>query len=799
MRLLKKASINDILEKNITSNYKEIELYTSLADIGSLNEDGELEEKTKKIIIKVVNKLKEDKAIISAIHGPESLFKTLTDNQKNKSTNYLSVCETIKDENSNEILKIMIKISEEICCKQWDIKYKKENHTDIDSQNSSKYNMKKYEKILLILHSGCEIGCQNNEHNKEECKVIEDEKIEKFKEVIKSNYVTIAIENITPYIDYKNDSFDKGKNCGWEIVDKIEQNNNIVWNCFELAKQFDVKICIDICHIIATHYIINEEVNYSLAIDEYMKYIKDNSLESYIALFHISNYDITGKHGTQFGNSNNDNNLVEEIRTFCYEISEIPLVTLEVKDGEDYKKSCDNFDKLMLKLSERHTSGLFNELINEDKDLKQYFDDLYYVYTSKVKNIYEIRKRAIRIKKYIFSNTYIKKEKRQINIPFNFSKDSEVLDTNVFIMQAYIYYTRFCNLAIELLKYYKEDSIIENNNKANDFVLALKYFMFNDNVKQIEYTGIGFKFNVNWMPQRSKFYRFYDGIDESKFIVKNDKDIIEGIIESICNQVGQTGENRLFSVGKHFDICLFKYYQPPLKEDSWTVKVYEKHPINFIDYKGKRYSIPAFMQLLNEEDMCSKDITNFSFDISKFNKSLGDAMSKTKDASSLFSMFRYYINTISPIEKTGCITDGEIVFLKLEDETDKFIFNKYSSLVLFKSYLKMISNKENIKKISNEEIEEIEIRIDEWIENRAKDKKLWLKDYNSYIELSEVIKNKSELGQIKKLLNSIEIDKYNSKEVIRKLESYESKAKAIKALFWEIEENDLQRGEKIYG
>lgn len=756
MRLLKKASIQDILKEgreNVTVHYKEIELYTSWEDINNLD-DNKIE--------CLVNKLNKNNAIISAIHCPESLVLTSSDEDSERSTNYLSICEAIKYEDSREKLKELIKFAEVIYCKQWGINTRKNNEGETII---SEKDINKYDKLLLIIHSGCEIGCQKNNENKMvKCKFPKQGEAEDFQNIIKNKCVKIVIENITPYLDSNDITFIKGQNCGWSISDKDQ------WNCFKLAKRLGVGVCVDICHILATHNIINGDVDYSIALDEYLKYIKDNKLESLISLFHLANYDPKGAHGVQFNDTDVDNKLLEQIRTFCFEIAPTALTTLEVADGQDYEKACRNFDRLMLKLSERHTSGLFGLILNSNnnKDLKQYFDDLYYAYTSDGKDIFELRERAMRIKKYILSNTYITQEGAQINHPFNLSKDSDIFDTAIFRMQAYIYYTRFCNLGMFLANYYNMDSIIDEKNIAEDFALSLKYFMFNDNIKQIEYTGVAFRFNVDWLPQKDTFFRFYDGITENKFVKKSNAVPLPYIIENIRQHV--QGDCCLFSCGRNFGMCLFKYWKPLTIKNNWTVRIYDKEPINFIDYNNQRYSIPAFMQLIGDEEIDFNEVSNFSFDMSRFHNGRGDEKSVEKNASSLFSLFRYYTNKITPLELTGSIADGEVVFLELSNENClEFALSEYSSVVLFKAYLKHLSSKEY-------NIEEIAKKLDSWIVN--------CQEIPIVFSLNH---NESDLEKVKTLLSKISVKESNTKHELLKHSVYDKISEPINNLFWEIE------------
>ncbi|AVP65969.1 hypothetical protein C3B64_17655 [Clostridium botulinum] len=793
MRFLKKASIEDILGMNresVTIHYKEIELFTTQKDINAFIDSND------DLVDNIVSKLHENNAIISAVHCPESRFKTSNDDNDSISTNYLSVCEVINDEASKDLLVKTIKFSNKIHEKQWKIKgLKKVEEIDSEGDNEEPEisdSQVKYEKMQLIIHSGCERGCRNIAG---ESNIICQRPTEELKEIFKDERVQIVVENITPYVD-NNNKIEKGQNCGWS--EKPED-----WNAFKIAKELQLKVCVDICHIFASHNIITSDNNYLNAIDKYFNYIKTNKYGYLISLFHLSNYNENGLHGTQFQNNYLDNKLLEKIKEYCFETAPNALITLEVADGNDYERACRNFDRLMLKWSELHTNGLLGDLIKDEynKEIKQYFDDLYCIYATDGLDIFDLRIRANRIKRFVLRNTLINGEKSKIYAPFNFSKDSDRVDTALFKIQAYIYYTRFCNLAMFLSNYYDENSIIDENNRPEDFALALKYFMFNDDVQQIEYTGLAFKFNVDWLPRRDTVFRFNDGIEQNWFKDKIDSlkkhsslnHPISYIIETIRNHV--QGDCCLFSCGRNFGNCLFKYCKPLTNQSDWTVRVYSNEPINFIQHLGRVYSIQAFMQKAKCDYNVLWEIDNFSFDMSRFSKGRGNAAtSKVKNeenASSLFSLFRYYTGSettdgnISSAEKTASISDGEVVFLSLPNRYAQYSFNNYQIIVLMRAYL-------DIQKLRTEEdrdINKIMCDMNEMLNRIAKSA---TDDPN----ITEIIKALNTTEEIINLLKCVSKNEKNSRENLLKLKSYDSTSDKLKELFDNI---DLKVGGRYDG
>lgn len=670
MKLLKKASFQDIIRKeSILQKYKEIELYTTWADI-------EIEQADDLIL-----NLKKNKAIIRAIHCPSSLYKTSSDNDT--STNYMSICEVIKCAKSKEKYEKLLKFAERINQNQWTNSQVQNEESEIEIKN---------DKIILILHAGCELGCVESNGIKNKCTVI-DNITDDIKKIFQNESVQIVIENVTPYID-SNNRIAKGENCGWNNEDK--------WNVFSIAKKIKVNVCIDICHIFASHNIINGNTDYINALSKYKKYIEENKYTDLIGLFHISNYDKNGVHGAQFQDNDFDTRVVDSIREFCSEIAPSVYATLEVAEGNNFDKGNYNFERLMLKLSEKHKSGLFGELLNEEcnNDLKKFFDNLYQTYSREIINVFDIKQLAMEIKKFIISNTYIDLGTSNGVTPFGVTKDSDKINTSMFRMQAYIFYTRWCNLGKFLSEYYDATSIIPEKNRASDFGLALKYYMFNDEVKQVEFTGVAFHFNVNWLPRKETFFRFYDGINSSRIPhvkVKPLNHIINIIREHI-----QGTNCSLYSCGKNFGVCLFKYWQPlGGSQGAWTVRVYKDNPINFIKYNDRIYSIQAFMQSVENEEIDISAINDFSFDMSVFNNGRGEVSGSKKDASSLYSLFRFYNNVGGIAENVGSISDGEIVFLNLSNHTQQYVLDNYNSLILFKAYLERKSKNLNLITIEN--------------------------------------------------------------------------------------------------
>lgn len=509
MRFLKKASYQDLLgytkreeeddDNSLTSNYLEYELYLEEDDIKRLW-CSSLEEKEE--LHSLINKLKKNKAVISAVHCHDSYFKTSSD------PNSMSLDEIMYDEKTMLEFFEIVKFADFINSKQYE---------------------KKSPPIIVIIHSGNNIGC-GCEHellipdNKDNC--IENF-INKFNEIKTDTDIIVTIENITPY--YNSECGFPPNDCNFSVkghtadsqkellmfvkilnsklAEKNKSDNNDV-NLDDCANPADkgkkykrFGICVDFCHVLASKFLsdTNQEISEEFSVNAINEYFENSDFkENDIDLFHISNYDYKkGNHGFSF-NMSDDIKVVETIRKYCNLYSNA-LATFEVSDGEDYEKSKRNFDEMMLFFSNKHVFGKLSELLSDEsnKDLKQFFDDLYSVYSCNYDNHFEILKKIWAIKKFIIKNTNRDSDEYTM---FGFGNEiTENQSVALLRMRAYVFYARFCNLGEFLAQnYYTKESFLDKH-VAEDFGLSMKYFMFNDISNICVYTGI--KYNLN--PQSS--------------------------------------------------------------------------------------------------------------------------------------------------------------------------------------------------------------------------------------------------------------------------------------------------------
>lgn len=723
MFFLKKSSIADIKKSlksedifysgiNILEHYKEYEIFLTKKSLEDFfNQDGIDKNK----IENLNDKLNRYKASIKAVHCPDSKF--LTSSDKTYSTNYLSLDEVCNDEDSLKLLKKTILFAEAF------------------SENNN--------PIVVILHAGSINGCNDESSN---IPTICNDSLENLaKELKKLNIeksVKIAIENVTPYVDI-NGKIPTGKNIGWgesyfkyfEYIDTLKS----------LSKKFENNIlfgvCIDFCHLIADFKIINNECNVAEKCCEYIKSFMQKLSENNadIMLFHVSMFGEDGSHGRLFQYNNDyDNKLLETIRSKCTEYPNIPI-TLEMADGIDIDKACLNFDRMMYIFSAMHMSGDFGRMLEcseserfkesekfkEYKEFKDFFENLFLLYTVPWSNMNMIQKLIFNIKQYIMKNSPVNENNDSSAVGglasvFGFTYDENKENTALLRLKAYIVYTRFCNLGKYLATVYgKADFLFD---RKNDFMLSMKYFMFcDDEIKQCVYTGVGYTFNMDFLPKRiENVYRFYDNIDENtikpfKIEKSKDKHYFSQIVEGIRNQINGKNETfKLLSCGKNFFPCLMKYYQEP-KNNHFTLRIYKEMKVNYVEVNEKKLSVPAFLHEYCYINKKFPEELNFVIDVSVFRNGRGNAESSS-DCRTLAGFIKNLTNNEIIYENVGSVVDGEIVATKLPKKYNQYTLGIYEALGLVQVCKELNENNKKdvpIKSIEIIDNEEKSVTVDD--------------------------------------------------------------------------------------
>lgn len=765
MRFLKKASYRDIIgereEKHfhyyddISSKYKEFELFLTNEDLYELLNDNN-NEKSK--FFKLIDRLKKNDAVISAIHCPESIIKTCNEKDEELSENYLSLCEILHYDECKKIFKDLLILANKICMKQY------ENIKQF-GDNVDEY----YKNIIVVIHEGCEKGCINKDTENKFCRTWNENElinlgIELLKDLKLESTIKIALENITPFYSLNDNRIVKGQNCGWkpenqkskkeffEIINKNLKDNKKYNNL-----QFGA--CIDFCHIMVTDKIMGNGENKSKAIEDYFENI---DYKDYIFLFHVSNYDGNLSHGQLFSfESSEDKKSVETIRRLCNNYAKDAPITFEMADGIDIEKASLNYEHIMFYFSNKHLFGRFSELLEyeKNKDLKKFFDDLFLVYSYDKKYVFEITNSLWNLKKIILKNTFIEDKKEWL---FGMDFDKTEMNLSLVRLKAYVYYTRFCNLGNYLAEnHYSSDNYIWDNDNvaAEDFGLAMKYFIFNDKIHQCVYTGIMFRFLIDMLPKNENFFRFNDGIElVNEMKLNTNNNVFEYVIGKIPRHISGDSINRNFedgkchadfySVGKNFGKCLFKYFNS--NSNNWTLQMYENKPINYVEYYGKRYSIQAFIQLVES----NKDFIKFgskidiSLDISRFASGRDE-----ENTDGLQGFLNVFIgkNTNFTKENAASISDEEMLFTKLPVADYSYKLSKYEGVILKKAFLIMMHKEFKIPYeiifYSNLDLEKEDLKnLKENIEeiNKNKEHQIWqiLKKVSEIFSESKIYKDK---------------------------------------------------------
>lgn len=697
MGYLRKASYQDIIGcnkknqfnyyDNITTRYKEFELYLTQDDLEILTNDNCDNEELKKLI-EILNN---DSAVISAIHCPESCFRTCNEKETEMSSNYLSLCEIISDNDSLGIFKKLIRLADNICKRQNNNTITTGNDDD-DEEVISTVEKDNNKQIIVIIHEGCERGCIVDEKNTC-CKEgnFVDKICEKVKDIKTTSSIRLAIENITPFYGDTKVDIEKGKNCGWNKDNQIckEQFFKTV-NQILGEKKINIQFgaCIDFCHVMVSEKILDGDSN---IVDVLNNYFNEIDYNEYIYIFHVSNFGKDLSHGKQFLFENEqDKNTLETIRMLCKMSGKDVPITFEMEDGADAEKSKLNYEYIMYYFSNKHIFGNFGKLLNHEvnKDLKEFFDNLFIVYSYDKKNVFEITDALWKVKKIVLDNTFVLDERERL---FGFDFDSTEVNFSLVRLKAYVYYTRFCNLGIFLADgYYSGENCIWDEEScsdiiAKDFGLALKYFMFNDKIHQCVYTGIQYKFLIDFLPKKENFVRFNDGITNTREMkINSGNKIFKQVIDKIPGHISGTtiinGEADFYSVGKNFGQCLFKYFDS--SNNNWSLRIYENQPINYVKCSGMIYSIQAFVQLVLQGGFNDETI-DLSLDISRFASGRdGGGTDSLKGFLNFFNIEKGFV-----VEKVASISDEEILFTALPEMKEEFCLSKAQGVILKKIYL----------------------------------------------------------------------------------------------------------------
>lgn len=706
MRFIKKAGCDNLEE--LSDVYKEFELYTSRLDFNEENRKKNLE------IIKKI--YKENGALITVIHVPVSKYKTSIDGENRLSTNYMSWCEIVKDEDEKKLFLSICEFAQEI------IKIYK------DKEN----------EIIIIVHTGCVIGCceQNSIFEciyQKKCYegdiICSDENIEDqfIKQILKYDNIVIAFENITPYWNGNN----KGNNKGYEyenfvLAEKLNEKN----------KTSIFRTVVDFCHIFATRDLLyNKDDNKDDNIEYFREYMDNISAErrKLICLFHLSKYDEKNKlHGEIFYDTQQDKEILDCIRNWCLEYSNLTPIMLEVKDSENVQSGSENFYKIMFEWSKLHV--IFKDKINED--LYNFFENLYKLYSLHIDT--KTKDEAIYIANHI--RKYVIDESKMDKKLFDFNTDRQELDIYLLQVQCYIYYMRYCYLAKDLLNKYKDECV--------DISIVLKHYIFNDELEEIKTDGLGSYYNIYWIKSKHNLYHCDDGCTGGEKKETSFKEIIKNCLSHIN---GNYSSINYLSFSKTFGRVMMKYFDP--YKNNGKITIIKGAPINcfFVKDQDENQNENLKQITIQEYQENQAGYENFSIDFSDFYN--GRDGNNENESASFKELCKKSDERYSPT-KVGSIYDQEVIVCNKKNlEIEEYNLTEADFIIMMIVYnIKLNNLNFGIDDIIDKTIEQIpELKNDKYElkHNRFRNNKT----VGDCFESVQIQKE-----NIKKILNSVDFD-----------------------------------------
>lgn len=766
MRFIKKASIDNISE--LADIHKEFELYTAREDF------------TEENLNKIKKVYDENGAIITAIHCPTSKYKTKLDDEKGLSTNYMSWCEILGDKNEEELFLSICKFAENIAnIYNVENNYspsEKDNETDSEDEDDSQVkNKAKIAKVIIVLHTGCIIGCCENTEFK--CPYATTDVENCFKtvglsldnslwvELQRFFNIEIVFENITPFHDGK----ELGKNSGYgyenfilaEKLNKAAEILNIQQK--KITKKVSSKMfgtAIDFCHIFATHNLLEIKNDKSDYFKNYMNGISEEQ-RKLIRLFHLSKYDRSNhSHGGIFTDTDEDQNIISNIHDWCISHLMNTPITLEVADSDDAQKGNENFFKIMLKWSKLHIL-LENKI---DDKLYKFFENLYEFYSLQInmKNKDNTIRIACDIRDFVLEESMLE------NKLFNFNSEKQDLDVYLLQVQSYIYYMRYCNLALDLIKKYKDQ-------QAVNISTVLKHYMFSDELDEIKFDGLGSYYKIYWIKSNENLYRCYDGCAGGVITEKDFKEIIKNCFSHIGGGFDTT---QFLSFSKTFGRVMIKYFDPTksgeIDDTLYNIMIIKEAPVNcfFVNDTSNVKEIT-----LQEYQKSQTGYTNFSIDFSDFYNGRGDS-SKEASLKELYEKV-YGKGTQWRDSSIGSIYDQEVILCNTNNTTIlRYYLNALEFIVMMVSYSIILNCDNNILKIS----------VSSVVDKTSASQGLLNDDFVKLYKNNNVA-----IGKIKEVLNIVNFEYERKNRISTNNDGFSDFAKAFIPFYERIGQNDFYK------
>ena len=361
-------------------------------------------------------------------------------------------------------------------------------------------------------------------------------------------------------------------------------------------------------------------------------------------------------------------------------------------------------------------------------------------------------------------------------------------------MKISIYYLRWCKTISYVLEYYE--------NKSEKSEILTDYYINSNILKEMNYLGLGYYFDVKYPKDRTNLYSVSYGEDSNWIDWLQNRNVNENQLKEYalqlifkgCNEhINRGGNIKLKSLSKCFGIDLFKYMH--LDENgNANLYIIKNTEVNFIQTKGERKSIQEYLMsdeyfdVSNNPQFCI-DFTNVRDgkleNYNNWSKNfLGDKQFISQQEfdnikKHLSDEYKYYdaliLDILERTHKNGTdkaissrvspIKDREVIvsdtlwkideynpnnFEKIQNEKCyHFVFSKQEYLQLiyyyFKSYAENKSSSIKYDEIYNNRLESLKKDISEKVEKLKsdnskveEDKKLKLKFYSKILDILNI-------------------------------------------------------------
>lgn len=230
---------------------------------------------------------------------------------------------------------------------------------------------------------------------------------------------------------------------------------------------------------------------------------------------------------------------------------------------------------------------------------------------------------------------------------------------------------RYCNLAMDLLK---KDGKQSNTNMS----LVLSHYMFNDNLEEIMFDGLGSYYKIYWIKNNSNLYRCFDGCTGGEVQEKNFNDIIKKCLSHIG---GGFESIKYLSFSKSFGRVMLKYFDPECKgkinNNIYNIEIIQNTSINCFYYDENTVTLQEYQEEGNGYE-------NFVIDFSDFYNGRGD---RNKEASMKELYEKVFKKENWSASKIGSIYDQEVILYNEKCvKVDRYLLNELEFIIMMVAY-----------------------------------------------------------------------------------------------------------------